>query len=139
MKKILLMPNVFKKIGWVLFIPCFVWGLSYVLDLDYIENLLPYSWSDEVCVIGLAVSMLMIGFSREKDEDEYTATLRSYYLTLAFYIDTAIIIGTLTLYEFDYISFMLIQMFLVLLLYIVIFNIAIWRIRKANQKTGHEE
>lgn len=90
--------------------------------------------------IGISISMLMVGFAREKDEDEYTAAIRSYYLTLAFYIDTAIIIvGTLVLYNIDYLSFMLVQMFLVLFIYIVLFNIAMLRIRKANKRAGHEE
>ena len=84
--------------------------------------------------------MTMVAFSREKDEDEYTAAIRSRYLSLAFYADTLIVvIGTLAIYEFSYLNFMVIQMFLVLLLYIVMFNIAMWHIRTENKAICDEE
>lgn len=142
MKKNLLLPHAFKKIGWVLFVPFALWALSaiFFIDFDFIQLSMDFSWSQELMAIVISISMLMVGFSREKDEDEYTAAIRSYYLTLAFYIDTVIIlVGTLTLYDLDYLDFMLVQMFLVLFIYIVLFNIAMLRIRRANKKAGHEE
>lgn len=142
MKKNLLLPHAFKKIGWVLFVPFALWAFATIFfwDLKFIQLSMDFSWSQELMPIGIAISMLMVGFSREKDEDEYTAAIRSYYLTLAFYIDTAIIlVGTLALYDIDYLNFMMIQMFLVLFIYIILFNIAMLRIRRANKRAGHEE
>lgn len=138
MKKQLLLPHACKNIGWILLAPSLITGILYLINPDI--PFAQYAWYDELLVIGLTISMTMVAFSREKDEDEYTAAIRSRYLSLAFYADTLIaVIGTLAIYEFSYLNFMVIQMFLVLLLYIVMFNIAMWHIRTENKSICDEE
>lgn len=138
MKKQLLLPHACKNIGWILLASSLITGILYLINPDI--PFAQYTWYDELLVIGLTISMTMVAFSREKDEDEYTAAIRSRYLSLAFYADTLIVvIGTLAIYEFSYLNFMVIQMFLVLLLYIVMFNIAMWHIRTENKAICDEE
>lgn len=133
MKKKLLLPHTCKMIGWVVFIPLLILSIWVLLfeSSQLTEKFYDIEWANEALVIGLSVSMIMLAFSREKDEDEYTTAIRSRYLTLAFYLDAFIlIVGTLMINDLDYLTFTFIQIFLVLLLFIVMFNIAMWRLRR---------
>ena len=87
-------------------------------------------------VIVLLVSTMMMAFSREKDEDEYVASMRGRYLTIAFYVDFVFLFIALLIFH-DMNSFVQIaawQMFMVLWLHIVMFNIAMAVIRNRNKK-----
>ena len=82
-------------------------------------------------IILVAASMLMVAFSRERDEDEYTASVRGRCLMLAFYLDFVFVFATtLTVYSFEYFNIMAVQMFMVLFMHIVMFNTAMAVIRR---------
>ena len=88
-------------------------------------------------IILVAASMLMVAFSRERDEDEYTASVRGRCLMLAFYVDFVFVfVTTLTVYSLEYLNIMAVQMFMVLFLHIVMFNTAMAVIRR---RRSHEE
>jgi hypothetical protein len=88
-------------------------------------------------VILVAASMMAVAFSRERDEDEYVASVRMRSLVAAFWADFVILtIATLTVNDFDYLNVMVSQMFLILLLHIVIFNVSMAVIRRRRE---HEE
>lgn len=90
---------------------------------------------DELVVIGLAVSLLLASFSREKDEDECIAHLRMQAWTMAVVCNYLIlIVGTLCIYGFPYLNFMCLNMFTVLILFLVIFHWKLWRFRKENHE-----
>jgi hypothetical protein len=83
------------------------------------------------------VSLLMIAFSRERDEDEYVAAIRGKYLMLAFYVDTLFLIVALlasTPFYWGYMSVAAGQMFLILFLHVVMFNIAMVVIRRRRSR-----
>ncbi len=70
-------------------------------------------------------------------EDEYIASVRAKYLMLAFYIDFVFLVVTaFTVFDLDYLNIMALQMFLILLLHIVMFNVGMTIIRR---RRGHEE
>jgi hypothetical protein len=88
-------------------------------------------------IIVVAASMLMVAFSRERDEDEYTTSVRGRCLMLAFYVDFVFVfVTTLTVYSLEYLNIMAAQMFMVLFLHIVMFNTAMAIIRR---RRGYEE
>ncbi len=88
-------------------------------------------------IIVIAASMMMVAFSREKDEDEYVASIRMKCLMTAFWVDFVILVITaFFVKDLDYLYVMSTQMFLILFLHIVIFNTAMAIIRR---RRGHEE
>lgn len=135
MKKDFLFPQPFKKIGWVLAIP------AAILMLCFLFNLKPFGVViDEVCgglldeagTTLLTLGLLFISFSRERDEDEYVARLRTSCLVRAVIINYVILlVATWALYDMGYLSFMMVNMFTILILYIILFHVALWRFRKS--------
>ncbi len=134
------MPHWCKIVGWVIMVPLiFAWlaylFLSDVKALDAIGGFIDKNTG--ICIAILAAAMLMAAFSRERDEDEYVASVRGRYLMLAFYIDFLFLVVTaFTVFDLDYLNIMALQMFLILFLHIVMFNVAMVMIRK---RRSHEE
>ncbi len=142
MKSNYLFPPVFQKIGWAMLV-VFVILTVAVISFDFLNGLWPCKvftlipsetifgndsygfityndgWEDEICEIGLAVSMLFIAFSAEKDEDEFTASLRSKSMTWAFLVNVIIFIAaTLLIYGMSYLMFWEFEFMIILLLYV---------------------
>ena len=89
------------------------------------------SWTDELIVIFLTISMLFIGFSREKDEDECIASIRMNALVWAIMVNSALlIVGTLLIYGLPYLNFMSIYMFSLLILFVFKYRWMIYKFRK---------
>lgn len=159
MKSDYLFPPVFKKIGWAVFIPFAILGVWQLLNPDgttiewlngkafaiysppffgpavwfgWEEN----NWIDEITVIMLAVSMLLLAFSREKDEDEYIAHLRLKSIVWAIKGNVALLIGaTLFIFGYAYANFAWIYMFSMFMLYLIKFNHSLYKFRRSS----HEE
>lgn len=144
----ILLPHRFQKIGWFLFLPfavllfitnylsfkfewlTFQFKGSFVRIFDFSE---PFekNFTLEFALIGVFVSLFLIAFSREKEEDEYIQKLRLDSLLLAFYANTFIlIIGTLLFYGFGYLEFMGYNMFTIQLIFICRFR---WVLQKQKQ------
>ena len=152
MKSNYLFPNVFRKIGWSLFVPFLLWGTAYLFsggtfieiggshvialfdgfsDTKFFCITNNDSWTDEIIVIFLTLSMLFIGFSREKDEDECIANIRMNALVWAIIVNSALlIIGTMLIFGASYLNFMAIYMFSLLILFIVKYSWMIHRFKK---------
>ncbi len=157
-----LFPTACKKIGWVLFIPFAIVGIIFLAD----GSLLPeIKWNpvviytgahltdhgqvpgeffksinddmkEEIIVIGLAIALSLISFSREKDEDELVEHLRAKSLVWSLKANVILlIIATLLLYNDQYVTFAWIYMFSVFLLFIIRFEIELYRFRHSS----HEE
>ncbi len=134
------MPHWCKIAGLIVIVPLIVAWLvflffSHVAALGAIADFI--NGNAGVSIAVLAAAMLMAAFSRERDEDEYIASVRAKYLMLAFYIDFAFLIVTaFTVHDLDYLNVMAVQMFLILFLHIVMFNVAMAVIRR---RRSHEE
>lgn len=128
-----------KKVGLWLGIP-FVLGGLYLLSnglwMDtFLSQIGMRDCFDELVVIGLAVSLLLASFSREKDEDECIAHLRMQAWTMAVVSNYLIlIVVTLCIYGMSYLNFMAVNMFTVLILFLVVFHWKLWRFRKENHE-----
>lgn len=141
MKTNLLMPHVCKTVGLIIMLPLAAAWLVFLFFngesgiLSRIADIL--NEHTGIFVALLALSMIMAAFSREKDEDEYVASIRGKYLMLAFYADFVfLVITSFLVYDLDYLYIMAIQMFLILFLHIVMFNAAMAVIRR---RRGRDE
>lgn len=145
MKKNYLFPTTFRKIGWCLFVPFVIMGLICLFnanDESWLKvsafSVIPWgfiknSLFDEISVIGLAISLLFIAFSREKDEDECIASIRSSSLiwaTIAGYL--LLIVCTMLIYDLPYLNFVFIDLFMILILFITKYNIELYKFRRSN-------
>lgn len=145
MKKNYLFPTTFRKIGWCLFVPFVIMGLICLFNANdeswlkvSVFSVIPWgviknSLFDEISVIGLAISLLFIAFSREKDEDECIASIRSSSLiwaTIAGYL--LLIVCTMLIYDLPYLNFVFIDLFMILILFITKYNIELYKFRRSN-------
>ncbi len=139
----ILLPHRFQKIGWLLFLPfaALLFANNYFdfnffwLEFEVREGALfedsKENFTNEIALIGVFVSLFLIAFSREKEEDEFIQKLRLESLLLACYANTFIlIIGTMLFYGFGYLEFMGYNMFTIQLIFIGRFR---WVLHKQNQ------
>lgn len=148
MNKILLLPYPFKRIGWVLFIPTAVLGLLMAIDgfNGFPTFLLPDSAvgsetlsrvSNNVVLIGVLLGTLLITCSRERIEDELITRIRLNALLAALYATIGIaVIAALFLYDFAYLYFLIFNLCLLPVLFLVIERVMLWRLGK---EAAHEE
>ena len=108
----LLLPNRAKIWGWIIAIPSFILMMLY-LQFDFTFSFLDYAqknvkkisfdngllfniqfnnFTDEVGSILLIIGLLLIAFSKEKDEDERISQLRLESLLWATLLNSALII-----------------------------------------------
>lgn len=89
---------------------------------------------DEIAMFGLLVSLVFIGLSRERDEDEMTAHIRMQSFVWSAWATSAVIaLGIFFVYDLEFVTFMFVAMYLYLMLYAVKFNLAMYRERKEQQ------
>lgn len=136
----ILLPNRFQKLGWLLLLPfaALLFATSYLefyfswLEVDVREGALfeesRENFTNELAMVGVFVSLFLIAFSREKEEDEYIQKLRLDSLLLACYANTFILImGTMLFYGFGFLEFMGYNMFTIQLLFIARFKWVLYR------------
>ena len=153
MKKSYLLPVGFKKAGLWMVMPFFVLnvlclcGVMDDMNLSFLSAKMPalvdYSgWFttnetnliDEIAMLGLLASLVFIGLSREKDEDEMTAHIRMQSFVWSAWATSAIVaLGILFVYDIEFVTFMLVAMYLYLTLYAIKFNLAMYRERKEQR------
>lgn len=84
--------------------------------------------SDELFTLVILVSGLLLGFSRLKAEDEYTALLRASALQWSLVANTVLaILATFSIYGIAYFNFMIIQLFSILLLFNLRFQYTLYK------------
>ncbi len=145
MKTLPLLPNRFKKTGWLIFIPSLVLGiLSLTHIFSFPEVSLPVFYNSgfplsnedaglfkntEIALfpnlfgILIIIGGILIGFSEEKTEDEYISSLRLrsvFWSLITTY--SLILILFLTVFGSAFLTVMILIIFLPLILYIFRFN-----------------
>ena len=151
MKKSYLLPVGFKKAGLWMLVPFFVLSVLCLygvhMNLSFLSVKMPalvdYSgWFttnetnliDEIAMLGLLASLVFIGLSRERDEDEMTAHIRMQSFVWRTWATSVVLaLGILFVYDFELLTFMFLTMYLYLMLYIVKFNLAMHRERKEQR------
>lgn len=145
MKALPLLPNRFKKAGWLIFLPSLVLGvLTLTSFISIPEVSLPVFYKSgfplsqeesgffvntEIAVLAnlfgilIIIGGILIGCSKEKIEDEYISSLRLksvFWSLLVTY--SVILILFLTVFGTAFFTVMILIMFLPLVLYVFRFN-----------------
>lgn len=152
MKKNYLFPNKYKRVGWYLLSVFTICGLLYLLGVIP-ENLLTTKmktipitgplmfgkndWMDEIITIGLGLSLLLVGFSKEKDEDELITEIRMYSIAFATKLTISmVLLATLLLFDLAFFYFMIFNLFLLMYIFIFKFEYELRKFRKENKEVG---
>ena len=147
MKTKYLFPNRFKIIGWFLFIPGIILGILYLLYEPHpefldatvfaiAESLFKFSFIinnvyDEITALLIIIGAIFIAFSREKSEDEYISKIRLDSLVWATYVNYIIVIlAIIFIYDFGFYWVILLNMFTILIFFIIRYNWALYKSRK---------
>ena len=147
-----LLPHKMKRIGWLLAIPAAILMIAWMhfsfsfsfLDyyrkeahLSFDEGMLftiqIHNFTDEVGGIILIIGLLLIAFSREKDEDERIAKLRLESLLWAVLVNSILIIlAIIFFYNGLFLSVMVYNICTPLILFIARFNLILYFERKSQ-------
>jgi len=154
MKQKMLLPNKFKKIGWFILIPATLMGIALTVmnfETFQINTSVFAIYSDEFLgktqyftfiktdilntLVGVLfiVGGIMVGFSREKIEDEYISNLRLNSLLWAVLVNYILLLFMfLFIYGMGFLSVMVYNMFTTLIIFIVKFNYSLFINSKAS-------
>lgn len=138
-----LLPHIFGKIGWAIFVPFALLGL-FIMFTGGSEIALGRFFSatgnyreiesqilNNITIIGLLIGLIFASCSREKYEDEMISALRLDSLLLALYISVIVlIVAVLCLYGNNFYEFLIYQMFILPLVFLVTFKFKLWRLNK---------
>ena len=158
MKTNYLLPNQFKKIGWLLFIPGIALGIFFLINQSELEflNVTVFSIAeqpifenakffkftennilDELIGLLLITGAIFIAFSKERSEDEFISKLRLESLVWATYINYAILILAMVfVYDMAFFWVLVFNMFTLLIFFIIRFN---WAVHKSKNQIRDEE
>lgn len=150
----LLLPHRFKRIGWLILLPAAIAGLILLLtgieDIPFkttvfairYEPLLGANESFRFIhtdITGTVVGMLfiigalLVGFSKEKYEDEFIGKLRLSSLLWAVLLNyTLLLVAFAFVYGMAFFTVMLYNMFTVLAIFILRFNYLLYRNAKSS-------
>lgn len=161
MKTTYLFPNVFNKIGWIIFIPVALFGLTYIIfdpDIELITKVFAV-WNsnigiftdsapefftvvknnilDEIITILIILSLIFIAFSREKFEDEFIGQIRLKALVWATYINYGILLlAVIFVYNISFYWVLVFNLFTILIVFIISFR---WMLYKTQKDIQNEK
>lgn len=157
MKSSLLLPDKCKIIGWVTFFAGLITGGYYLINgndslletkffaifysqifsktqfLGWVRN----GILDEIASTLIIIGALLIMFSKQKDEDEFIASLRLNALLWAVIINYFILLlAIFFVYDLSFFGVLVFNMFTILFIFILRFY---WLLHKASEKEKYEE
>lgn len=158
MKTNYLFPNKFKKWGWLLLIPSIVAGclvmlknfepafLDFKLPAIFINPVLgekhligrvENNILNELAGIFLMISLILIAFSKEKEEDELISKIRLESLVWATYVNYAILLlAMLFIFGLSFLNVLVFNIFTLLAFFIIRFY---WQKAILLKSLRHEE
>jgi hypothetical protein len=121
MSRALLIPNHYKRLGFIIFVPFFILGAIHLFadfNLEFLNFL-----TDEVALTGTIIGLMLIAFSQEKIEDEFIGTLRLQSLQWAVIINyILLIIASWVFYGMAYLHVMIYNMLTIPIIFIIRFH-----------------
>ncbi len=155
MKTKYLLPNKYKKIGWILLIPSGILLLLSIIinspsnyyaiktfafaiacdpfppKISYFSiiktNILP-----SFILLFFLFSCLIVAFSKEKNEDEYISKVRLDSLIWAVLINyLLLLLSIIFIYEIAFLWIIVFNMFTILILFIIRFNLILFKERRS--------
>lgn len=158
MKTRYLFPHSCKKWGWILFFIGLSLGVfARINNFETNQYLVTKVWAlindsllsktyfqwiengllDEIIIALIGIGGILIGFSKIKEEDEYSFQLRTESLIWSFYINFALLlISTFLIYGIAYFEIMIYQLFSMLIFFIARFHYVLYI---ANKSIKYEE
>lgn len=128
--KTILLPHSMRVIGWILFIPCLVLGILLLLEVLALDGVAGVVVND-IAIIGIAIGALFVCCSRERQEDEMTQAVRLQALMMSLYIYVGLlIVCTLVFNDLNYLYFMIANLCLFPLVFLLVFKLMIAHYRK---------
>jgi hypothetical protein len=156
MKSNPLFPHCMKPVGWALFIPGVLLGILMLLNkmeapslfevnVFAIADLFPFGAKvlfgitknnilDEIISMMVIVGALLVAFSKEKHEDELIARIRMESLIWATYVNYMVLAFCIIfLYSFGFVYALIINMFTILVFFLIRYYWALYRFNKFNK------
>jgi hypothetical protein len=126
MSNSLLIPNHYKRLGFIILIPFLVLGALCMFrdfNFSWLDIGKSINLTDEIALTGTIAGLLMIAFSKEKTEDEYISTLRLESLQKAVLIHyILLVIATWAVHSLAYIQVMVYNMLTIPIIFIIRFH-----------------
>jgi hypothetical protein len=135
-------------IGLLLFIPFFILGIMsmyFELRFDFLQmnskedsvfSDKNFNLTDEIVLTGLIISLLMIAFSRVKQEDEYIHFMRLESWQWAVVVNFLLLIAaTWIFYGSNFIDVMIYNMLTIPILFIIRFHYLLFCAKRSEAKT----
>ena len=155
MKASNLLPFKVKHLGWAILVPTLVFGvfvMYYEFEIPGFEVVIPYSKSflggkplpnnltDELASVLVMISLILIAFSEERQEDEFVSMVRLESLQWSVYFNYGLLIITiLFIYDMAFFQVLIYHMYSILLFFILRFNYVL-RVRfNPNKIEIHEK
>lgn len=134
--KNLLFPKGFKVVGWVLFIPAVLLAIMIYFEFFSLTGIIETVVND-LAIIGIALGAVFIVCSKEANEDEMTRSLRLASLLNALYVYIILLIAsTILINGVAYLLFMVANLVLFPVIYVIIFSL---EMRRYNKLSSDEE
>jgi hypothetical protein len=151
MKKTILLPNSWRKWGWLILLPTIVLGVLMnsitiepewlniptepfdfrLLHDDFIGHAKFENMLNELITTSMLIGLFMVCFSREKEEDELIANLRLQSLLWMVYSYCALLlVANYILYGGWFLNFMMYNLFTPLFVYFFRFKYLIYQLKK---------
>ncbi|WP_448518163.1 hypothetical protein [Rhodoflexus sp.] len=157
MKTLPLLPNRYKIIGWVLLIPFFVLAVLKLIFPDEMQwDFMTYrqgdniffdsgnwlfdlrynNFTDELISLGLLLGLSLVAFARTRTEDEWTTHLRLEAMLWSVLLNTIFVALTIIfVYSSSFLTVMMINLFSILMIFIVRFEYLLWKERRQLNET----
>lgn len=131
--KNLLFPRSFRLVGWILFVPAIIMGILIVSGSCALTGVAETVENDAV-IIGIALGAVFIVCSKEAREDEMTRSIRLSALLNALYVYVAMLIAsTLLINGVEFFWFMVVNLVLLPVIYVVMFRLEMHRYNKMSE------
>lgn len=131
--KNLLFPRSFRLVGWILFVPAIIMGILIVSGSCTLTGVAETVENDAV-IIGIALGAVFIVCSKEAREDEMTRSIRLSALLNALYVYVVLLIAsTLLINGVAFFQFMVVNLVLLPVIYVVMFRLEMHRYNKMSE------
>jgi hypothetical protein len=149
----LLLANKYKKAGWIILIPSFIAGVFKAFtdfepawlntkvvsifpgDFDNTHKYFTVTGANLTnTIIGVLfiIGALLVGFTKEKNEDEYISEIRLSSLLWAVFVNySLLLIAFIFIYDTAFLSVMVYNMFTVLIIFMTRFNYILYKNSKS--------
>lgn len=158
--KFVLFPHTYRYIGWTVLIVGLILGILLMffhfsftwLDIrvfavaggsdifsgnsdNSMFQMVENNFTDEMVALLILIGSVLVAFSKEKVEDEYYSQLRFEAIVWALKIQSVLLLlAILFLYNFAFLSFMIIALVSFYLLYIGRYHYCVIRLKKASRE-----